>query len=299
MRIIVVGGGAAGMTAAIAAARAGARVIVAERMQRVGKKLLATGNGRCNLTNRDLDLKHFHGADARFVGTVLERFGLDETLEFFEGLGVATRVEEEGKIFPLSGQASSVLDLLRHEMDRLGVEVAHEHALIVSCELHHSLVAQHIHEGAHNVEKHCLFRGLQLGATGKHALFGGLRTGNRATAAIERLRGREIGRFRAEGIASRIVSVSMFAGHLAGLILKQIDRVAGMVPQQMIRPAARIARSVDVFAAEEISLHVHLLDVYFTGGNLVVDQLMRRIKAAHMARHGDHAGFLLGGDDFL
>jgi predicted Rossmann fold flavoprotein len=121
-RVIVVGGGAAGLVAAIAAARAGARVTVLERMARVGKKLLATGNGRCNLANARLELTRFHGADPAFPAPALAAFGLDATLAFFAGLGVAAREEDGGKLFPRSGQASAVLDLLRHETARLGVE---------------------------------------------------------------------------------------------------------------------------------------------------------------------------------
>lgn len=121
-RIVVAGGGASGLVAAIAAARLGAPVLVIERMQRVGKKILATGNGRCNLANRFLSLDRYHGSDRAFVGQVLDQFGLEQTLEFFRELGLETREEEEGKLFPLCGQASSVLDVLRYELDRLGVE---------------------------------------------------------------------------------------------------------------------------------------------------------------------------------
>ncbi len=110
------------MVAAIAAARGGARVVVLERMERVGRKLLATGNGRCNLANANLDLRRYHGGDPGFVDKVLASFGLERTLDFFASLGIEPVVEEGDKIFPRSGQASSVLDVLRHEMARLGVE---------------------------------------------------------------------------------------------------------------------------------------------------------------------------------
>jgi predicted Rossmann fold flavoprotein len=122
-RVIVVGGGSAGLVAAIAAARAGAPVLLLERMPRVGKKLLATGNGRCNLANARLDLSRFHGADPAFPAAALARFGLPETLRFFAGLGIHPREEEGGKLFPRSGQASAVLDVLRHELETLGVQV--------------------------------------------------------------------------------------------------------------------------------------------------------------------------------
>ncbi|MCX5757075.1 MAG: NAD(P)/FAD-dependent oxidoreductase, partial [Candidatus Hydrogenedentes bacterium] len=105
-RIVIIGGGASGLVAAIMAARNGACVTVLERMQRVGKKLLATGNGRCNLANRRLDATHYHGADAGFVKGVFAQFGLEKTLAFFDSLGVSVEEEDEGKLFPASRQAS-------------------------------------------------------------------------------------------------------------------------------------------------------------------------------------------------
>ena len=120
--IIVIGGGASGMVAAITAARKGARVKVLERMQRVGRKLLATGNGRCNLANRRLDVSHYHGGRPEFVSGLFKVFGLEQTLAFFDELGVCVQEEENGKLFPASRQASSVLDVLRYEMGQLGVE---------------------------------------------------------------------------------------------------------------------------------------------------------------------------------
>lgn len=120
--VIVVGGGAAGMVAAIAAARRGAAVTLLERMPRVGKKLLATGNGRCNFANAHPELRRYHGRDSGFAAAALAAFDLGATLHFFADLGIAAREEDAGKIFPRSGQAASVLDVLRHELARLGVE---------------------------------------------------------------------------------------------------------------------------------------------------------------------------------
>ena len=122
-RIVIVGGGAAGMTAAIAAARRGAAVTLIERMSRVGKKLLATGNGRCNLTNTNQSVEKYHGSNPRFVLGAFERFDVEHTLAFFEELGVEPLVEDKGCVYPASGQASSVLDVLRYEMERLEVKV--------------------------------------------------------------------------------------------------------------------------------------------------------------------------------
>ncbi|HKM39896.1 MAG TPA: NAD(P)/FAD-dependent oxidoreductase, partial [bacterium] len=91
------------------------------RNPRVGKKLLATGNGRCNFTNTDLDVSHFHGSDPGFINAVLDRFSGQRTLSFFRELGIEPRQEEAGKIFPASGQASSIVDVLRYQADHLGV----------------------------------------------------------------------------------------------------------------------------------------------------------------------------------
>lgn len=119
MRTVVIGGGAAGMAAAITAARAGAAVTVLERMDRVGKKILATGNGRCNLMNMD-GFRYPGGAD--FARSVLEHCGAEQQRVFWQGLGLRLRTEDGGRVYPVSGQASTVLDALRLAMDTLGVE---------------------------------------------------------------------------------------------------------------------------------------------------------------------------------
>ncbi|WP_330656184.1 BaiN/RdsA family NAD(P)/FAD-dependent oxidoreductase [Alkaliphilus flagellatus] len=124
--VAIIGGGAAGMMAAIVASRNGAKVVIYERMNRVGKKLLATGNGRCNITNIGLsesNLKCIHGSNKKFAGGILKKFTVDETINFFEILGIAHKVENDGKVFPMSDQASSVLDVLRYELDKLSIEV--------------------------------------------------------------------------------------------------------------------------------------------------------------------------------
>ncbi len=122
-QIIVIGGGASGMVAAIAAGRKGARVLLLERMQRVGKKILATGNGRCNYTNSNTNILCYHGSHPGFASDTLRRFNSEWTLDFFRELGVEPRMEADGKFFPFSNQAGSILDVLRYEMEQLGVEV--------------------------------------------------------------------------------------------------------------------------------------------------------------------------------
>ena len=122
IKIIVVGGGAAGLFAAVIAGRKGAQVTILEKNQRVGKKILATGNGRCNLTNTDMHISHFHGVNPKFAYSALNAFDNYQAIEYFEQLGITHKVEEEGKVFPFSNQASSVLDVLRYELERLGIE---------------------------------------------------------------------------------------------------------------------------------------------------------------------------------
>lgn len=123
MNIIVIGGGASGMVAAIIAAKNGADVTLMERNDRVGKKLLATGNGRCNYTNENMNIDFFHGEDSEFIKTVLDIFNRERTIELFENIGITPTMEDGGKVYPNSFQASSVLDCLRYEMDRMGVDV--------------------------------------------------------------------------------------------------------------------------------------------------------------------------------
>ncbi len=122
-RLVIIGGGASGMTAAIVAARLGAAAVLLERKDRVGKKLLATGNGRCNLTNLDASLSRFHGGDRAFIASVLSRFSAASAMGFFEELGVACDTEGEGRVYPRPRQASAVLDVLRWELERLKVDV--------------------------------------------------------------------------------------------------------------------------------------------------------------------------------
>lgn len=125
MKVCIVGGGAAGMVAAISAKAAAfdAEIAVLERNERLGKKLISTGNGRCNYANVDESYSHFHGASETFIISALSIFGKDDTLEFFSRLGIFPYVDERGRIYPLSLQASSVLDVLRHEIEKSGIEV--------------------------------------------------------------------------------------------------------------------------------------------------------------------------------
>ena len=123
-KVLVIGGGASGIMAALSAAEdKNNKVILLERQARVGRKLLATGNGRCNLTNIYAEGNNYHGEQADFALPALNAFPPEKTLEFFHSLGLLTVTESSGRVYPLSDSANSVLDVLRFALDRSGVEL--------------------------------------------------------------------------------------------------------------------------------------------------------------------------------
>lgn len=122
-QIMIIGGGAAGIIAAITAKKLGANVTIFERNSRIGKKILATGNGRCNYTNIYTSSANYYGNDQEFVDKALSFFTVDDTIKFFEKLGINPKIEDGGKVFPMSEQASSFLDVFLYELNDLGVNV--------------------------------------------------------------------------------------------------------------------------------------------------------------------------------
>ena len=122
MKTAVIGGGASGLMAAIAAAKNGAQVTIYEKMNKVGKKILATGNGRCNYTNMNLSFECYHSNNIKIAEDVMKFFDLRKTLNFFEDLGIQPYIDGSGKVYPNSLQASSILDVLRYEAQRLKIE---------------------------------------------------------------------------------------------------------------------------------------------------------------------------------
>ena len=126
-QIIVLGGGAAGLAAALGAAqtapRGSAQVILLERNPRLGKKLLATGNGRCNLDNMDRGPERYFTADPAALRRLLATVERAAPLEWFQSLGLYPRVDEAGRVYPYSNQAADVLALLEHHLERAGVQV--------------------------------------------------------------------------------------------------------------------------------------------------------------------------------
>ena len=124
-KVIVVGGGASGMMAAVTAASEGADVTVLEHKDRIGKKILSTGNGRCNFTNTEQRTEFYHCENPDFPEQVLEQFTHLDTIAFFNRLGIYCK-NRNGYLYPYSDQASAILDVLRMELDRLGVQVETE-----------------------------------------------------------------------------------------------------------------------------------------------------------------------------
>ncbi|MEG2597465.1 MAG: aminoacetone oxidase family FAD-binding enzyme, partial [Oscillospiraceae bacterium] len=130
-KIGIIGGGASGLAAAIAAASQNfsCEVTIFERLGRVGKKLLATGNGRCNISNRFCDDSRYHGENPSFMVPAMKQFDRKSTEDFFFQMGLMMVEQEDGKYYPRSLQASSVLDVLRMEAERLSVKT------ICDCEI--------------------------------------------------------------------------------------------------------------------------------------------------------------------
>jgi len=130
MIVGIVGAGASGMAAALAAAEnPNTTVIIMERQSRVGRKLQATGNGRCNLSNIYAKDRGYHGEQPEYAAAALNAFGPEETLRWFDSLGLYTVTEPSGKVYPYSDQANSVVDVLRLNLEKpniiikLGFEV--------------------------------------------------------------------------------------------------------------------------------------------------------------------------------
>ena len=122
-RVAVIGGGAAGMMAAVTSAELGAKVTVFEKNDRVGKKLRITGKGRCNVTN-DCSVQDFLAnvpTNPRFLYTALSRFSVDDTKSFFENEGVPLKVERGNRVFPVSDKAADIVAAMHNKCRRAGV----------------------------------------------------------------------------------------------------------------------------------------------------------------------------------
>ena len=121
----IIGGGASGMMCAIRAAvrHPDQKIVILEKADRVGKKLLVTGNGRCNLTHIGADAKSYHGEGSeQLINILFEKYSAGSGLRCFRALGLLTHTDSEDRVYPLSNQANSVLDVLRRRMAQLHIE---------------------------------------------------------------------------------------------------------------------------------------------------------------------------------
>ena len=124
MVIGIIGAGASGMAAALAAAEnKNIQVILMERQARVGRKLAATGNGRCNLTNLHADKGGYHGENAVFAHVAMEKYPVKNTIQWFRELGLYTVAEASGRVYPYSDQANSVVDVLRFALEKPNIQL--------------------------------------------------------------------------------------------------------------------------------------------------------------------------------
>jgi len=121
--IAIIGAGASGLVSAIVSARRGKKVIILEKNSKIGKKLLATGNGRCNITNIRPTANRFYSQNPKFIQSVLDGYNYQSIKQFFKSIGLELIEAKEGRVFPMSLQASSVVDILAYECEQLGVKI--------------------------------------------------------------------------------------------------------------------------------------------------------------------------------
>lgn len=121
-KIAIIGAGASGLMAACFASK-NAQVILFEKQKIAGRKILATGNGRCNISNRNIDASYYFGKNQHFVKNIFEKFGLTQTEEFFSSIGIPFVEGKDGKLFPASLQASAVQKTLIYEAQKRGAEI--------------------------------------------------------------------------------------------------------------------------------------------------------------------------------
>ncbi len=117
--IAIIGGGASGLVAGIIALREGANVSIFEKNSRPARKILASGNGRCNITNENISISRYHGEDVSFLEGIFKDFSILTCKDFFQSIGLEIFSQENGKYFPLSLQASSISDALIYEFQAL------------------------------------------------------------------------------------------------------------------------------------------------------------------------------------
>ena len=127
--VIIIGGGPAGMMAAISAAKSGKKVAIFEKNNTLGKKLLITGKGRCNITHNELDIRKMaeaYGKNGQFLLSIFSRFGVKETLDFFIKHGLEVKRERGDRIFPVLDDSEVVLRILEDELKKYKVDIIYK-----------------------------------------------------------------------------------------------------------------------------------------------------------------------------
>lgn len=121
-QIAIIGGGASGLIAAYYASKKNC-VALFEKQDKIGKKILITGNGRCNLSNKFIDVSHYHGKNPKFVLNIFSKFGLEETTLFFDSIGIPIIELMDGKLYPASLQSSTITKIFNYELSKRGVNI--------------------------------------------------------------------------------------------------------------------------------------------------------------------------------
>ena len=143
--VTIVGAGASGLVAAITAARRGKKVLILEKNNKIGKKLLATGNGRCNIGNQKATTNHFHSQNPSFIEQTLSDYSYQSVKQFFKSIGLELIEGKEGKVFPMSLQASSVVELLAYQCEELGVKILCETEVVSIKKKENHYQLRHLH----------------------------------------------------------------------------------------------------------------------------------------------------------
>lgn len=128
-KVAIIGGGASGLMAALQASASGADVTLFEKGEKLGRKIFASGNGRCNISNSKISSENYHGNDSDFAMKVISSFDRNETLEFFRKIGLPVIEEERGRLYPQSLFAGSVVEMMTYQLDRTKVK-RHTHKRI-------------------------------------------------------------------------------------------------------------------------------------------------------------------------
>ncbi|MDD2383046.1 MAG: NAD(P)/FAD-dependent oxidoreductase [Sulfurospirillaceae bacterium] len=148
MNLAIIGAGASGLVAAIEASKRGLHVSVFEKNAKLGRKILATGNGRCNITNQNINTEHYHSMQPRFINATLSRFGSAKCVNYFRELGLEVREGEKGRLYPMNHQSSTVVDMLVHFCRQLGVQFFLE-SEVVSLEKNGEKFCLHVNNATH------------------------------------------------------------------------------------------------------------------------------------------------------